>query len=235
MKRLSTLNWITLVAGVAIIVICFFMLGDGLARDIFWLDMIVSVIVYCLLFFRTVRPMIDLNDETGRDVGSLGLNWTSVLLYSIIAIVLMIVLQLNEVEFKYQILSQVILAFLLLIAQLVSSGISSKTAEVYHAEKKLKSGLERLRREIRSLERSAMTTPGLPAQIHQQISDINSQLRYLSPSDNPEATELEEEMSDQILRIKSLCSDYEVNAEMIAGSFDMVRQLLKERKSIYSR
>lgn len=42
-------------------------------------------------------------------------------------------------------------------------------------------------------------------------------------------------LSNEIIRINSLCGDFEVNAEEIDRCFMACRQLLKERKSIYSR
>ncbi len=235
MKQINVLNWIVFAIGEIILVLCFFIFLDELASDIFWLDLTVCTLVYGLLFFRTVRPMVDLNDEAGRDVSILGLSWVSVMAYGFLAIALMLILQYNEVAFKYQLMVQIILAFFLLLTLIAGTHMNGKTVEVFNRERQMVSDLERLRSDMRQLERTVAISTDLPAQFRGDVADISSQLRYLSPCNNPEATKVEGMLSNELLRINSLCADYELNADEINRSLMATRQLLNERKSTFSR
>lgn len=235
MKKISPISWIVFAIGEIILILCFFLLLDNLARDIFWLDLGVATLTYVLLFFRSVRPMVDLDDRAGRDVSILGLSWVSVILYSVAAIGLMIGMQYNDVEFNYQLMAQIVLAFILLLALIAGSRMSAKRVEVFNEQRQMVSDLDRLRGDMRDLERTVAISSGLPAGFKSNVADISSQLRFLSPCNNPEATKVEGMLSNEIIRINSLCGDFEVNAEEIDRCFMACRQLLKERKSIYSR
>lgn len=72
MKQLSLLNWIVGAVGEAIIILCFFMFFANLPDEIFWLDLVVTSVAYALVYFRAVRPMVNLDDRAQRKCPSLG-------------------------------------------------------------------------------------------------------------------------------------------------------------------
>lgn len=172
MKKISPISWIVFAIGEIILILCFFLLLDNLARDIFWLDLGVATLTYVLLFFRSVRPMVDLDDKAGRDVSILGLSWVSVIVYSVAAIGLMIGMQYNDVEFNYQLMAQIVLAFILLLALIAGSRMSAKTVEVFNEQRQMVSDLDRLRGDMRDLERTVAISSGLPAGFKSDVADI---------------------------------------------------------------
>ncbi|MCM1348025.1 MAG: hypothetical protein NC338_01320 [Firmicutes bacterium] len=233
MKQLTLLNWIVFGVGAAILFLLFFLFLENLPQEIFWLDLIVCVLAYGLIYFRAVQPMVDLDDPAHRQVGYLGLSFVSVGFYAVAAILCMIFMQYEEVQFKNQLFVQIILAFLLLLTFMVGARISDKTVEVFNNEQKLLSQLDSLRRSLTRLERTVAVTGGCPASIGNRVSDISSRLRYIAPCNNLEAVDLEAEMIAKTDRLNSLCSDYESNADAIEQALLELDHLMSERKSIY--
>ena len=234
MKQLSLLNWIVGAVGEAIIILCFFMFFANLPDEIFWLDLVVTSVAYALVYFRAVRPMVNLDDRAQREVPIIGLSFAATGFYAGAAILAMIVMQLAEVEFKYQILIQILLAFFLLLSFMVGARVSTNTVEVFNHEQKLQVELDRLRREVRHLDRTIAMTPGIPGLVKGRVGEFSSQLRYMSPSNSIEAGDLDREMIEKVKRINSLCSDYEANAEAIDRALSEIMHIAAERKSIYS-
>lgn len=233
MKKLSPLNWIVFAVGAAVLILCFFMLlAPVMQTDVFWLDLCVSLIIYGLFYFRAVKPMVNLDDPAQREVSYLGFSFASIGIYAAAAIFFM--LATCWLDFKYQLLIQIILAFLLLLAFMVGTRMSEKTVEVFNNEQRLLDQLDNLRREMSRLDRTMAMSPGIPAQIKGQVSDLMNQVRYIAPCNNVEARDLEVEMTIKVQRINSLCSDYEANADSIPRALNGVAHILQERKAIRS-
>lgn len=234
MKQLSLLNWIVGAVGVAIIILCFFIFLTGLPDNIFWLDLVVVILAYSLIYFRAVQPMVRLDNRSQREVPIIGLSFTAIGLYTLAVVLSMVIMQLSDVEFKYQLLAQIILAFLLLLTFMAGARISNNTVEVFNAEQTMTSELDSLRRQVRLLDRSLASATGIPDTVKSRIAGLASQLRYMSPCNKLEATDLEREMIAKLTRIESLCSDYEANATAIDRTLDEITHIAAERRSIFS-
>lgn len=235
MKQLSILNWIVFGVGAAILFLIFFMFLHGAMPDnVFWLDLVVTLIAYALVYVRAVQPMVDFDDPARRQVSFLGLSFVSIGLYAGVAVLAMIVMHLGEVQFKNQLLVQILLAFLLLISFMVGARMSDKTVEVFNQEQRTQGQLDNLRRVLTRLERTAACTPGLPGFVKGRIGELKEQIRYIAPCDNLEATDLEVEMTQKATFINGLCSDHEANGQAIDQALTELEHMLRERKAIYS-
>lgn len=235
MKKIRPLHIIIFLLAEAILVLCFAMLGDSLPSNVFWLDLVVSSLCLAMVVSRAVPPMIDLDDPAQREVGTLGITWVTTFYYTLTAVVLMVALQYFEVEFIYQLLIQIILAFGLLMMFLASNRVSDKVVEVHAREQAMVGGLDNVRSAMRRLDRVVSTNGEIPAQIKGRVTDINGQLRYLTPCNNPAAAELEQEMTDKITMLTHQLSDYNVNADAVMSGLAELEHIVGERKATLSR
>lgn len=233
MKQLSVLNWIVFAVGASIIGIIFFMfLYGAMPQNLFWLDLIISVVAYALVYLRAVQPMADLDDPAHRQVSFLGLSLVSVSAYAIGAVLAMVVMHFAGAGFKVQLLVQIILAFLLLLSFMVGARMCDKTVEVFNQQQQMLSGLDSLRRAFTRLDRTVAVTAAIPAAVKGHITELKGKVRYITPSNNLEAVDLEREMVGKIGRLESLCADYELNAESIDRALAELDHIMDERKSI---
>ena len=178
--------------------------------------------------------MIDIKDPAKREVGTLGLSIATTVCYAVAAVVAMVVMHRYELEFKYQLLVQIILMFILVLVAMATIRVSEKVVTVYNEETRMVNGLERLRRQMRQLERVAGTGQSVPVQIRGRISDIGSSLRYVTPCNNPEATDIESLAASRIDFAINAMADYELNADRIDAVLSEIESLIKERKNITS-
>ena len=86
MKNWNLLTWILFIVGEALVIAGFCLFGRGLPDKVYYLDLTVSTVVYMLLFLNFGRPMVSLSDESGKDVGSLGISWTFSTAYALLAV-----------------------------------------------------------------------------------------------------------------------------------------------------
>lgn len=234
MKQLTLLNWIVLGVGEAIIILAFLLLAQNLPTDIFCLDLIISMFVFALGFSRIIRPMINLGDRAQRETGSIGLTFTATGIYTLIAILAMIAMQYAGLEFKYQLLIQIILGFMLLVAFMTSTRINTKTVEVFNHEQELQDTLLASRDALRSLSGQAAISADIAPALRYRIDTLTETARYISPANTRRARELENEMLTQTQYLASLLSDPEANAEMIERTIRILENTCSERKNCYS-
>lgn len=85
------LSWFTFILGIVIIVASFLFWKGNSSDDIFVLNLVVSLIIYCLIFVDIFVPWVNLNDCAQRQVGSMGVWWTISGIYVLAAIGVMVV------------------------------------------------------------------------------------------------------------------------------------------------
>ena len=81
------LRWILLVFGAAVIVTTEILFRGDLEDKFLVMNIIVSLIVWGVLFAGIGFPWIDLDDKSQKRVGSLGLYWLFSSLYAFLAVV----------------------------------------------------------------------------------------------------------------------------------------------------
>lgn len=72
--------------GEALIVFCFLHFGKNVQTEILILNIIVSTIIYCLVFVDFIFPWVNLKDKSQKQIGSIGLRWFFTFFYLILAI-----------------------------------------------------------------------------------------------------------------------------------------------------
>lgn len=222
-------------------IIAGFLLFRGNAPDnIIWLDIVVSSIVFWLVGTSLGLKPIDMRDPSQKQVGGLGLKWYSTMMYAIFSIGFMIFCGLyaadgnGYVAFKWQIAVQAVLLFLLLMGLLSSGHATKKTEQVYKQERQTLRGKEEIRYAFNDLSYTADSNPNLPARIRAELKELSDETRYLTPSSNPRAQEIDERIYALCNRLKpALNGSYELNRVDIDQLINQLRIEFRQRKQTF--
>ena len=206
----------------------------GLEDDVKTLDIIVSLIVWGVLFAGIGFPWIDLNDPAQKRVGSLGVFWYFSSLYALVAIIWMVVGAQLDLSFNLQLIVHLVLLFVLIMGLTMANRTSEKVGEVFEKEERERRGVTDIRSALAALKESTYDAKDLPEEVVDRITKMCDEARYVSPSNNMEAHRMEDEMVGLIHEISSAFFNYGMNEEMIQSKLARCERLLKNRKQIHS-
>lgn len=235
MKTKDILSWLAFVLGAAIIFGLFFIFMKDMSNDLFVLNLLVSLLVYALFFVDVLVPWVDWGDKSKRRIGAIGLRWVVTWIYAILAIVSMFVCnKLYNVEFPIQLIIHGILLLILVLGISGALHASDKVASVYDKETAVQVGLTEMRCAIRELKKIAYDSSSISQEVRSKIESIEEELRYLSPSDNPEAAVLEKQFSEVVRDLCLNVNSCSCDSDRIMSLLRKANYILKNRKSIYS-
>ncbi|MCD8044195.1 MAG: hypothetical protein LUH10_14170 [Tannerellaceae bacterium] len=232
-KRIVSL--LLLLFGEAIIIVAFILFGGDTANNIFGLNLGVSLFVFGLLSLNYGAPWIDLKDNTQKQIGALGINWFVISTYAFVTVLTMILSNVVwELSFKLQLILQCVWLFLLLLGMSASRYASDKVNTVYVQEAKNRRGIQEMRTAMRQLKDKIVDLDGLPQPFLHRINALEENLRFISPSNNSEAYELEQSFVETTDSIKFAISDYSMNEERVESDLKKLERIYQYRKNINS-
>lgn len=177
------------------------------------------------------------NDVNGESsIGSMGLRWVFTTIYILLAIVSMVFLNVFvSTHFTTQLLIHGILLFLLAIGLFMGSSVGNTIEQVQREERIYRSTIEDMMKSTQSvlvhIQKNRRDIP----QFHNHLERLITELRYLSPSNNPEARELEDQFlleMDNIRRMTELEQIQEVQLLQLLSNAEITVQ---QRKKITSK
>lgn len=229
------LSIIALLGGEAIIIAAFLLFRGSLPIDIFVLNIVVSSIVYGLFYLDILVPWIKLNDKAGRKVGSLGVRWFITWFYSVLAISIMLVGNITYGwSFSLQIIIHSVLFFLLILGIIASLHSGDKVQEVYQQEAFNRNGINEMKDAMRGLKDEMNDLSNLPEYFISKINTLEDNLRFISPTENPEAYILEKQFISVIKNIEFAISNYSMNEDSIGSNLKKAERIYQNRRNIYS-
>ncbi|HIZ87003.1 MAG TPA: hypothetical protein IAC03_02450 [Candidatus Coprenecus pullistercoris] len=236
MKPKTVLSVIALLLGEAVIIGGFFLWrGEDTPDNIFALNIVVSSIVYCLCFVDVLFPWIRQKDASGRQVGSLGLRWTVTGLYALSAICAMLILnKAMDAAFLTQLIVHAILIFLLILGFVAVFQSSGKVAEVHSVQTGQRQGVTEMGHAVTALEEALYDCPGVPQDLIDKVRELKESIRYISPSNNPEACGQERQFVETIEQAAGRLYDFEHNREDVERAVIKAGRILRSRKEAYS-
>ena len=215
--------------GLGMIIGGFVVFGAALPTDIRVMDIIVSCMVYfqvCELFFF---PMVDMRSGAKKEVGMMGIHYTVIKIYAVLALAVLVAGIVSDLSFKVQLFGQLIAFVLLLVGRFATLLSGEHVEKVYIDETAKTEAKATLRRHFEQIDNMAATTD-LDAATTQRLSDLVEEMRYVTPSDNPEAIALDERLHDSLDDIASLLRDTRANADAITREIDGIVRTLNRRK-----
>ena len=228
------MRWVLLVFGAAIIVAAELLFCGGLEKDVLTMDIIVSLIVWGVLFAGIGFPWIDLNDPAQKKVGTLGIFWYFSSLYALLAIIWMVVGAQMELPFRLQLIVHLVLLFVLIMGLTLANRTSEKVGEVFEKEQRERSGVTDVRSALAALKESTFYAKELPEEVVDRITKMCDEARFVSPSNNVEAHRIEDEMVKLTQEISSAFFNYRMNEDAIQSKLARCERLLKNRKQLHS-
>lgn len=235
MNTKTILSRLAFLFGEAIIIASFFLWKGDIQNNIFVLNLIVSSIIYSLLFVDVLVPWIKLNDKSQRQVGSIGLRWIITWSYAIAAICVMLICNLAiTTSFELQLIIHCCLTFFLILGFVGVLYSSSKVVEIYEQESTDRYGITEMKQVMISLKNTMTDNPPLPNSYIERINTLEENIRFISPSNNPEAPILEKQFIDTIKEITIAIPNHSINQEKIAFNLKKAEHIYQNRKSLYS-
>lgn len=237
MSTSKLLSGILYLLGVALIVGGFYLFGSGLPEKIFVLNIIVSSVIFLLIFADLFYPLIDFKDKSQRRVGSLGIHWAAISTYSVLAISLMLVANLVQPSFSFnlQLILHGVLVFVLLLGFIARSNVSDKVNQVYNEEQEQRYLLEKVKKAAYGLSARIQYMDELPASLRLKAEQLSESIRYISPTNNSEAVSLESELLNKIEDINLYLNREYIDPPTLEKEFLAYDQAYKKRKLIYSK
>lgn len=235
MNSKKIISIVLLLAGEALIVACFLIFGKNESTEILSLNIAVSSIIYALFFIDILLPMVNFEDKSHKTIGSLGLRWYFTVFYAIVAIVAMFFLNYGTpTSTSIQVIIHSILFFLLLLGLFSAASSAQKTQTIFVEEKQIRSGLEELKKETKKVQLKLDQMKDISKEIINNMNDLQENLRYLSPCDNPEAFELEASFFLQMKAINDCLFITPIDNEQIIEQIENCKRTYQERKQLFS-
>ncbi|MDR1882801.1 MAG: hypothetical protein LBR26_08485 [Prevotella sp.] len=229
------LSWIALLGGEAIIIAAFILLRGDLTDHVLVLNIVVSSLIYGLFFIDILVSWIDFGDKSQKRVGSIGLRWFFTWSYAILAVATMILSSLVfDFTFAVLLIIHAALLFLLLLGFISVFTSSDKVQEVYLKENANRSRIAEIKRAITSLKDKMNDSSNLPESFINRINALEENVRFISPTNNQEAHDLEEQFITTINDMAFAVSNFSMNEERIESSLKKCERICQNRKNMYS-
>lgn len=227
---------ILLLAGELLIIFCFLNFGKNLDSKIVTLDIIVSTIIYSLFFVDLLYPILDLKDKSQKVVGSLGLRWFFSTLYILSAISLMVIFIWKwPLDISSQYLIHGILFFLLILGLFFVINSSHKVEQIFIEETQDRSRLEELKKATREVQLKLDKMKDIREDINTRLSVLHENIRFLAPSNNRDAYELETDFLNEMKAVRDCLFSIPLNYDKILENIQNCERTYKERKQVYTK
>ena len=198
-------------------------------------NVLVLNITVCTIILGVISPdfFIPWDDKHTANLGCMGVRWTVTTIYSIAAIAVMFLL--HEHPFKLQLLVQGGLLVALLIGIVAMLRTREQISNVYEAEREKVAERDDVKRAWRDLLEKMDMQPEFPSDVRERTNKLVQELRYLSPTNNPEAIETDQNLVEGAQSIGRMIFDYRLNSDQIAQRLSQCERLLQRRRTQYSK
>lgn len=233
-QRNQTFGYVVLIAGLALIFTGFFLFVPQEKRnDVFWLDLA----TVCLVFMAsslTELGLFGINFDFEKQVGGLGIRLAYIRLYSFFAIAIIAIGYFADVHFRYQLFFQLLAAFVLLLGYFFLHLSSGKTVSVQAEQDMESKGKDEILKALNQFEILFTGDSAKWVGEKQKINFLKEDVRYLSPSNNQSATDLDSEIANTIQQAYALARNRNEGETEVFSLLNKCEELLKLRKNTYS-
>lgn len=221
---------LAILLGYALIIAGFVVLGAPLSDKVRILDIVVSCVIFTQFVLFTLFPMINLDDPSHKEVGMMGIHLLVVTVCSILAIVLMWVGIAYHWSFRFQLIGQLVILFIMLVGRVSTLYSGEKVQQIYEKEQVIMSGKASLKKTMEDFMEYLANIKDMDSVLVQKISTINESMRFISPSAKAEACELDTQFCQLLEDIKVFMKNPSVNGSNIADAVTRMERILARRK-----
>lgn len=234
-QRSQTFGYIVLILGLALIFTGFFLFVPQEKRnDVFWLDLATVCLVF-LVSSLTELGLLGINFDFEKQIGGLGIRLAYIRLYSIFAIAIIVIGYFADVHFRYQLFFQLLAAFILLIGYFLSHLSSGKAVSVQAEQDMERRGKDEILRALNQFEILFTGDSTKWAGEKQKINFLKEDVRYLSPSNNQSAADIDSEIASTIQQAYAIARNKNEGGVEVFSLLNKCEELLKLRKNTYSK
>ncbi len=236
MKQKSQIfGYVVLIAGLALIFTGFFLfVPQDKRNDVFWLDLTTVCIVF-LVTSLTELGLFGINFDFEKQVGGLGIRLVYIRFYSFFAIAIIAIGYFGEIHFRYQLFFQLLAAFILLIGYLFSHLSSGKAVSVQAEQDSERKGKDEILRALNQFEILFTGDSSKWAGEKQKINLLKEDVRYLSPTNNQSAADIDSEIASTIQQAYAIARNKNEGGVEVFSLLNKCEELLKLRKNTYSK
>jgi len=153
MNAKKIFSLLLVIFGEAILILCFLHFGRNVQTEILTLNIVVSSLIYCLLFIDIIVPWVNFKDKSQKTIGSIGLRWFFTFFYMIVAIGVMVVFNsVKPIHFTNQIIIHGILFFFLLFGFFMAFSSSDKVRDVYVEGKQNRDRIDEMKKATKEVQ-----------------------------------------------------------------------------------
>ncbi|MBR6950217.1 MAG: hypothetical protein IKH56_00630 [Oscillospiraceae bacterium] len=198
-KLISTARLILLLVGAVILTLLVLFLFRGVVRTA---GAVVFLIYVALSVYAiAVLPLVfTFQVDDGMVIGSV-IYYRGVAIFAVLSAVIFLIALLAKRVTPLIIVLEVAAIFVLFLYLLVSYRLASNTMKVQKNEAQKKAGLDELKAQAALLRQKAGVLGDEAAPARERLLKLTESVRYLSPSDRPEAAALEAQLRDMIMAV----------------------------------
>jgi hypothetical protein len=224
-------------AGELLVVLGFYLITESTGRGpTAWLNLGVCMLVF---FIVTAGPLFFPNSTTGfsQKIPAIAILWFIDVFYTAASLSVIVAGWRWAIEFRFQLLAQ--LAILLVVCGIVLASMHAKehAGSVDERERGLLANIDSLRDGMKSLAMRVSSLPALSA-LMKEVSRCSADARYLTPSTNARALELESQLLQKLRQAEALltaqpsdsCSQDDLR-NGVAKLLEELTFLLQQRKA----
>lgn len=227
LKLLVLLGWLVILFG-------FYLFAREWELNLIVLNLVVVSTVYALYFVDFFLPISDFREPSKERVGGLGVRWVTTIVYTIFAIGFMAVANyFHPLGFELQLFVQAAL-FVLMGFGLYASHLSNKkAAERFISRVELSQMLDEIGAKLASMEDYAALAKFHTPFVSAKLKELRENARYISPSNNPKAIELEGELMGELDELERRLRAH-ANEERVIDSLGRCAKVLDNRSKTVS-
>lgn len=234
MKTRNILSMVALILGEAIIITSFLLWGNDVPIKQNITNIIITSIVYGLIFIDVFKPWINLKEPSHKSAGSMGTRWMVTGIYSLLAITMVICSYIFSIPFNLLIIIHLSLLALLILGFSAVLHTSDKVNSVYSEETEQRQPLLEMKAAFTQIKELMEESDKVNPTCMEKMESIEEALRYLSPSNNPEARILENQFIEITNKVQITLSTNPSDSEKILALINKIEQICKKRKAVYS-
>ena len=231
------ISYLLVLLGELILILSFFHFGNAKDTDILYLNIVVSSIIYLLFFRGTISAWMGVSSNYENRIGSLGVIWFFVFLYSILAILVMTFSNGHDkASFDNQLIYQSIVFFLLLLGFFLSSRVNEKEKSVSDIDTQNKSYITQIKKIAILIDNEISTRNEMDKTsdaIH-SLKNLIDNIKYLYPNNNLSGRNNEISLINNLNKIIELLKDQTIDYSSLSLLVSGSHVLYTEIKNTYS-
>ena len=231
-KILRLIGYLFLIGGIGVIITVYFvLLRDKQEERLFYLNLVVTCLAYGALFLRSF-DLLGSIERVGRSSASYGIWWATTRIYLLLSLGYVICSIYFEWSFKWCLVVQIVFFFLMLLGLYIGAIVNSNVERAGQRVERRGSCLQQINQQLRILEVKCQQV-GTP-QYLEQLSQLKEEMKYVTPSEDALARDLEAQLYDQLRLVGShLEQGWEDAQDTIAERLRNCLELIQLRKKRY--